>query len=95
MINVHCASLTSQGVQHSVCYLDGHPSRYQPRPTGLYFGEQMGTGDSRTSHYIGSVNNLRGAFSPNEGVITSEKERKGKEKTKVNRTHFFAKNMSI
>jgi len=52
-------------------------------------------GDGRTSQHIGSVNNLRGAFSPNEGVITSEKERKGKEKTKVNRTHFCAKNMSI
>ena len=25
-------------------YLDGHPSRYQPRPTGLNFGEQTGTG---------------------------------------------------
>ena len=44
MIEVHYASLTSQGVQHSVFYLDGHPSRYQPRPTGLNFGEQMGTG---------------------------------------------------
>ena len=44
MIDVHCASLTSQGVQHRVFYLDGHPSRYQPRPTGLNFGEQTGTG---------------------------------------------------
>ena len=43
MIDVHCASLTSQGVQHSVFYLDDHPSRYQPRPTGLNFGEQTGT----------------------------------------------------
>ena len=43
MIDVHCASPTSQGVQHSVFYLDGHPSRYQPRPTGLNFGEQTGT----------------------------------------------------
>ena len=25
-------------------YLDGHPSRYQPRPTGLNFGEHTGTG---------------------------------------------------
>ena len=53
MIDVHCASLTSQGVQHSVFYLDGHPSRYQPRPTGLNFGEQTGTGvpfgDSRAT----------------------------------------------
>ena len=24
--------------------MDGHPSRYQPRPTGLNFGEQTGTG---------------------------------------------------
>ena len=36
MIDVHYASLTSQGVQHRVFYLDGHPSRYQPRPTGLF-----------------------------------------------------------
>ena len=44
MIDVHYASLTSQGVQHRVFYIDGHPSRYQPRPTGLNFGEQTGTG---------------------------------------------------
>ena len=44
MIDVHYASLTSEGVQHRVFYLDGHPSRYQPRPTGLNFGEQAGTG---------------------------------------------------
>ena len=44
VIDVHYASLTSQGVQHKVFYLDGHPSRYQPRPTGLNFGEQTGTG---------------------------------------------------
>ena len=35
MIDVHYASLTSQGVQRRVFYRDGHPSRYQPRPTGL------------------------------------------------------------
>ena len=40
VIDVHSASLTSQGV----FYRDGHPSRYQPRPTGLNFGEQTGTG---------------------------------------------------
>ena len=56
MIDVHYASLTSQGVQHRVFYLDGHPSRYQPRPTGLNFGEQTGTGVfplvfSRTNEY--------------------------------------------
>ena len=39
MIDVHCTSLTSQGVEQRVFYLDGHPSRYQPRPT-----EQTGTG---------------------------------------------------
>ena len=44
MIDVHYASLTSQGVQHRVFYRDGHPSKYQPRPTGLNFGEQTGTG---------------------------------------------------
>ena len=54
MIDVHYASLTYQGVQHRVFYLDGHPSRYQPRLKGLNFGEQTGTGvfpfgDSRTS----------------------------------------------
>ena len=45
VIDVHCASLTSQRVQHRVFCLDGHhPSRYQPHPTGLNFGEQTGTG---------------------------------------------------
>ena len=44
MNDVRYASLTSQGVQHRVLYRDGHPSRYQPRPTGLNFGEQTGTG---------------------------------------------------
>ena len=43
VIDVHYASLTSQGVQHRVFYLDGHPSRYQPCPTELNFGEQTGT----------------------------------------------------
>ena len=42
VIDVHYASLTSQGVQHRVIYLDGHTSRYQPRPTGFNFGEQTG-----------------------------------------------------
>jgi len=46
VIHVHYASLTSHGVQHRVFYLDGHPSKYQPRPTGLNFGEQTGTGVS-------------------------------------------------
>ena len=46
MIDVRCTSLTSQGVQHRVFYLDGHPSRYQPCATGLNFGEQTGTGVS-------------------------------------------------
>ena len=44
VMDVHYASLTSQGVQHRVFYRDGHPSRYQPLPTGLNFGEQTGTG---------------------------------------------------
>ena len=44
VIDVHYASLTSQWVQHRVFYLDGHPSRYQPRPTGFNFGKQTGTG---------------------------------------------------
>ena len=44
MIDVQYASETSQGVLHRVLYRDGHPSRYQPRPTGLNFGEQTGTG---------------------------------------------------
>ena len=44
MIDLHYASLTSRRVQHRVFYLDGHPSRYQPRPTGLNCGEQTGTG---------------------------------------------------
>ena len=54
VIDVRYASLTSQGVQHRVLYLDGHPSRFQPRPKGLNFGEQTGNwcfpfGYSRTS----------------------------------------------
>ena len=44
VIDVHYASLTSQGVQHRVFYRDGHLSRYQPHPTGLNFGEQTRTG---------------------------------------------------
>ena len=44
MNDVRYASLTSQGVQHRVLYRDGHPPRYQPRPTELNFGEQTGTG---------------------------------------------------
>ena len=36
--------MISEGVQHRVFYRDGYPSRYQPRPTGLNFGEQTGTG---------------------------------------------------
>ena len=43
MNDVRYASLTSQGVQHRVLYRDDHPSKYQPRPTGLNFGEQTGT----------------------------------------------------
>ena len=35
VIGVHYASLTTQVVQRRVLYVDGHPSRYQPRPTGL------------------------------------------------------------
>ena len=42
--DVRYTSLTSQGVQHRALYQDGHPSRYQPHPTGLNFGEQTGTG---------------------------------------------------
>ena len=45
MIDVHYANLASRRVQHRVFYLDGHRSRYQPRPTGLNFGEQTGTSD--------------------------------------------------
>ena len=44
VIDVHYASLASRRVQHRVFFLDGHPSRYQPRPMGLNFGEQTGTG---------------------------------------------------
>ena len=44
MIDVHYTSLASRRVQHRMFYLDGHPSRYQPRPIGLNFGEQTGTG---------------------------------------------------
>ena len=44
MIEIHYASLTSQGVQHRVFYRDGHPSRFQPLPTRLNCGEQTGPG---------------------------------------------------
>ena len=44
MIDVHYASLTSQGVQNRILYLDGHPSRYQPPLTGLNCSEQMEIG---------------------------------------------------
>jgi len=46
VVNVHCASLTSHVIHVIPCHLDGHPSRYQPHPTGLNFGDQMGTGVS-------------------------------------------------
>ena len=57
MNDVHYASMTSQEVQHRVFYLDGHPSKYQPRPTGLNVGEQRGTGcftvgDNRTLYLV-------------------------------------------
>ena len=44
VIDVHYASLTSQGAQRRVFHLDGHPSRCQRRPTGFNFGEQTGIG---------------------------------------------------
>ena len=44
MIDVYYASLTSQELQRRVFYRNGHPSRYQPCPTGTNFGEQTGTG---------------------------------------------------
>ena len=44
VIDVHYASLTSQGVQRRVFHLDGRPSRCQRRPTGFNFGEQTGIG---------------------------------------------------
>ena len=45
MIDVsYNSSLTSQEVQHRVFYPDGHPSKDQPCPTELNFGEQTGTG---------------------------------------------------
>ena len=50
MIDVHCASLTSQGEQHRVVYLDGHLSRYQPCPTSLTLVNR------RDSHTTQSVN---------------------------------------
>ena len=48
MIDVHFPRSTSWG-----SYLDGHPSRYQPRPIGINFDEYTGSeavfpfGDSR------------------------------------------------
>ena len=56
VIDVHYASLTSQGVQHWVFYSDGHPSRYQPRPTGLNFCEQTGTGVFPSATAIHTIN---------------------------------------
>ena len=50
VIDVHYASLTSQAVQHGVFYFDGHPSRYQPRPTSVNRREPVFPfGDNRTS----------------------------------------------
>ena len=43
-VDIHHASLIFQRVQHWVFYLVGHPSRYEPRPPGLNFGEQTETG---------------------------------------------------
>ena len=67
VLDVHYARLASQGVQHRVFYLDGHPSRYQPRPTGLNFGEQTGTGvfpfgDSIVTNYDDSRTHKYNAF---------------------------------
>ena len=46
VIDVHYTSLTSQGVQHGVFYLAGHPSRYQPRSTGLNLWQGWPSGES-------------------------------------------------
>ena len=46
VIDVRYASLTSQGVQQRVFYLDDHPSKYQPCSTGLNVGERTRTGVS-------------------------------------------------
>ena len=53
VIDVHYANLTSQGVRHRVFYLDGHPSRYQPLPTGRNRREPVFPfGDSRTTMFM-------------------------------------------
>ena len=88
VIDIHYASLTSQGVQHRVFYRDGHPSRYQPRPTGLNFGEQTGTGvfplviavpPIETHHHFSFLcfhSRWRFRFSPFPSSIPTEKSQK-------------------
>ena len=60
VIDVHYASLTSQGVQHREFYRVGHPN-IQPRPTGLNFGEQTGTGVFPLVIAVPHINLLQGA----------------------------------
>ena len=60
VIDVHYASLIFQGVQHRVFYRDGHPN-IQPRPTGLNFGEQTGTGVFPLVIAVPYINLLQGA----------------------------------
>ena len=69
MIDVYYASLTSQGVQHRVFYLDGHPSRYQPRPTGLTFGEQTGTGVFPLVRAVPILRSMVTLFTINDSLV--------------------------
>ena len=85
MIDVHNASLTSQGVQHRVFYLDGHPSRYQPRPTGLNFDEQTGTG----------VFPLVIAVPRNNSLIVSLSKRRFEPRTDTGSEHFACQVIGI
>ena len=63
VIDFHYASLASRRVQQRVFYLCGHPSRYQPRPTGLNFGEQTGTGVFPLVIAEPTVRNINNLFS--------------------------------
>ena len=51
VIHVHCATLTSHGVQYKAFYLDGNPSRYQPHKLRWTDGNRcFPFGDSRASY---------------------------------------------
>ena len=72
VIDVHCAILTSQGVQHRVFYLDGHPSRYQPGPTRLKFSvSYVHTTYFFQGHTVARSTPVEVCFSPDAQYVIS------------------------